>query len=267
MMGFVSSNEVQIHYEVEGSGPPLLLVHGRGWSMKDWYRHGFPEALKDEFQVILMDTRGFGESDKPHDEKQYGQLQFMEDACAVLDAVGVERTHYWGYSMGGKLGWALAVNRPERLRSVVIGEYPALGDSTSDEDRYRWEAQAKLLRVGIDIYVAGMEMGQGRLPEYQRERTLGLDPLALAAQQLGNFYWGATEDQVRAITLPMFIYTGADRVEGAFSNVARTRDSAAMVAGATYHQFDIQGHEPTFAACEVVTPVVRQFLRGVEAIG
>ena len=83
---------VRVHYEVEGDGPPLLLVHGRGWSMKDWYRHGFPEALRDKFQVILMDTRGFGESDKPHDEKLYGQTQFMDDACAVYRP-GTSLTH------------------------------------------------------------------------------------------------------------------------------------------------------------------------------
>jgi pimeloyl-ACP methyl ester carboxylesterase len=266
-MAFATNDGLQIHYEVEGSGPPLLLVHGRGWSMQDWYRHGFPEGLKDAYQVILVDTRGFGESDKPHDPKLYGQTQFMDDMLAVLDAVGVERTHYWGYSMGGKLGWALAVNHPDRLRSVVVGEYPALSDAVSDEDAYRWEAQSKILHAGIDLYVAALEMGAGRLPEYRRNRTLALDPIALASQQLGNFYWGASEAQIRAITLPMFIYTGADRAEGSFSNVARTRESAAMVASATYHQFAINGHEPTFAACDQVTPLVRAFLAQVEAAG
>lgn len=266
-MAFVSNGGVRIHYEVEGNGPPLLLVHGRGWSMKDWYRAGFPDALKDEFQVVLVDTRGFGESDKPHDPKLYGQTQFMDDMLAVLDELGIERTHYWGYSMGGKLGWALSINHPERLRSVVIGEYPALGDEVTPEDQYRWEAQSKILHAGIDMYVAALEMGVGRLPDYQRERTLAIDPIALACQQLGNFYWGGTQEQVKAIELPMFIYTGADRAAGSFDNVARTRESAAMVRNARYHQFDIKGHEPTFAACDQVAPLVRAFLREVDAAG
>ena len=104
------------------------------------------------------------------------------------------------------------------------------------------------------------------MPDYRRERTLNLDPIALACQQLGNFYWGGTEEQVRAISLPMFIYTGADRAAGSFDNVARTRESAALVRNARYHQFDIEGHEPTFAACSEVAPVVRAFLREADAL-
>ena len=262
-MPFANNDGVRVHYEVEGDGPPLMLVHGRGWSMQDWVRAGYPAALRDEFRVVLVDCRGFGESDKPHTSDAYGQEQYMSDMCAVLDALSIDRTHYWGYSMGGKLGWALAVNRPDRLRSVVIGEYPALTDRQSDEDVYRWNAQSLVLAQGMEVYVAALEMTQGRLPEYQRNRLLAQDPIAYSCQQLGNLRWGASDDQVRAITTPMFIYTGADRVEGSFSNVRRTKESAAMVRSARYMQFDVKGHEPTFEACEVVTPHVRAFLREV----
>ena len=262
-MPFAENQGVKIHYEVEGDGPPLLLVHGRGWSMRDWIRAGYPDALRDEFQVVLVDCRGFGQSDKPHEPEDYGQEQYMGDMCAVLDELDIDRTHYWGYSMGGKLGWALAVNRPERLRSVVIGEYPALIGSPGDEDRYRWNAQSLVLKQGMEVFVAALEMTQGRLPEYQRNRLLSQDPIAYSCQQLGNLTWGASEDQIKAITTPMFIYTGNDRSEGSFSNVKRTRETAALVRSARYQQFDVDGHEPTFEACDVVTPVVRDFLHEV----
>ena len=231
--------------------------------MQDWQRAGYPDALRDEFQVVLVDDRGFGESDKPHDPADYGQDEYMGDMLAVLDALNIERTHYWGYSMGGKLGWALAVNHPERLRSVVIGEYPALTNQQSDEDVYRWNAQALVLKQGMEVFVAALEMTQGRLPEYQRNRLLSQDPAAYSCQQLGNLRWGASLDQIKAITTPMFIYTGNDRNDGSFSNVGRTRESAKLVASARFQQFDVNGHEPTFQACGTVAPHVRAFLREV----
>ncbi len=70
-MSFVSNDGIRIHYEVEGNGPPLVLLHGLSDSIESWYEFGYVERLKDEFQLIMIEARGHGESDKPHDPAAY----------------------------------------------------------------------------------------------------------------------------------------------------------------------------------------------------
>jgi pimeloyl-ACP methyl ester carboxylesterase len=65
-MAYADNNGVRIHYQVEGNGPPLVLQHGYSDSLESWYDFGYVEQLKSERQVILIDARGHGASDQPH---------------------------------------------------------------------------------------------------------------------------------------------------------------------------------------------------------
>lgn len=62
---------VRNHYQVEGEGPPLVLQHGFTHSLRRWYLHGYVEALREDHRLILVDARGHGSSDKPHDPSAY----------------------------------------------------------------------------------------------------------------------------------------------------------------------------------------------------
>ncbi len=66
-MAYASNRGVRIHYQVEGDGPPLVLQHGLFWSVAGWSRVGYVDALKPHYRLILIDARGHGVSDKPHD--------------------------------------------------------------------------------------------------------------------------------------------------------------------------------------------------------
>ena len=70
-MPYANNNGVRVHYEVEGSGPPLVLQHGSTSNIQSWYQNGYVEPLKPHYQLILMDARGHGASDKPHDSVSY----------------------------------------------------------------------------------------------------------------------------------------------------------------------------------------------------
>jgi pimeloyl-ACP methyl ester carboxylesterase len=119
-MPFALSDNRKIHYQVEG-GPPLLLHHGFTSSLEAWRFFGFTAVLREHFQVILFDALGHGQSDKPHDPAAYTQRQRCRDALAVLDATGVERAHFFGYSLGGWVGYGLVRHAPQRLRSLILG--------------------------------------------------------------------------------------------------------------------------------------------------
>lgn len=65
-MAFINNNGIKIHYEVEGDGIPIIFHHGFGNCIEDYYELGYVDALKDNYKLILIDCRGFGKSDKPH---------------------------------------------------------------------------------------------------------------------------------------------------------------------------------------------------------
>ena len=66
-MPYVDNDGVKIHYHVEGNGPDIVMQHGLTNSMQNWYAYGFVEELKKSNRLILIDARGHGKSDKPHD--------------------------------------------------------------------------------------------------------------------------------------------------------------------------------------------------------
>jgi pimeloyl-ACP methyl ester carboxylesterase len=123
MTSFAESRDgLRIAYEIVGEGAPVLLVHGfassraQNWRATNWYK-----TLGDaSFQVIAMDCRGHGDSDKPHDPALYGYDLMSSDILAVAWAAGVASAHLIGYSMGGHLGIQALMEHPEIIRKLVI---------------------------------------------------------------------------------------------------------------------------------------------------
>ncbi len=114
-----------LHYEIEGDGPPLVLQHGFTDSMETWYERCYVDALHHVYRLILIDARGHHMSDKPHDEAAYAEDRFAADIVAVLDKLKIERAHYWGYSKGGLIGFALGQYAPERFTTIIpVGASP-----------------------------------------------------------------------------------------------------------------------------------------------
>ncbi len=119
-MPFVDNNDVKIRYEVDGEGPPLVLMHGTTSRAEVWRRSGVVDALKSSYRLILIDARGHGESDKPDLPSAYLPEPKANDVTAVLDQLDIGSAHFLGYSMGGRLGFDLCLIAPERLRSDVV---------------------------------------------------------------------------------------------------------------------------------------------------
>lgn len=107
-MPYATNDGVRIYYEVEVSGPPLVLHVGFLSTLDDLRREDtrYTEALRDTYQLILLDPRGQGRSDKPHDPNAFTRAARAGDIRAVLDDLSIARTHFWGYSLGGSVGFA-----------------------------------------------------------------------------------------------------------------------------------------------------------------
>jgi pimeloyl-ACP methyl ester carboxylesterase len=120
-MPHAQSHNARIHYQVVGDGPPIVFYHAFCGSLRDWHEFGYVEQLAPRFRLLLLDARGHGDSDKPDDPATYALDILADDVLAVLDAESLNSAHYWGYSMGGRVGFALAHHAPKRLRSLIIG--------------------------------------------------------------------------------------------------------------------------------------------------
>jgi pimeloyl-ACP methyl ester carboxylesterase len=140
------SNGVQINYVDDGSGPPVVLVHGFAASLAaNWRAPGVMDALlAAERRVVALDCRGHGQSGKPHDPGAYGGTAMADDVVALIDHLGIERTDLAGYSMGGQIAATLLVTHPQRWSRVVLA---GVGDWIFGERR---DGQWQALISGLD---------------------------------------------------------------------------------------------------------------------
>jgi 3-oxoadipate enol-lactonase len=109
-------NQVDLHYEVNGNGPPLLFIHGLGSSTQDWEPQVREFSLT--YQVFTLDLRGHGRSGKP--PGPYSIPLFASDLAALLEALGIQSTHVVGLSLGGCVAFQLALDFPGRVKTLVI---------------------------------------------------------------------------------------------------------------------------------------------------
>lgn len=125
MAEFTASDGVTISYDDTGvsGGKPVLLIHGfasnrdEGWKRTGWY-----SAFERRGQrIIAPDTRGHGQSGKPHDPAAYAPKRRLADLTELLDHLGVERADIIGYSMGARLALGLAIQTPQRVDHLVVG--------------------------------------------------------------------------------------------------------------------------------------------------
>lgn len=115
-MGLVSIGDAELFTESFGEGEPLLLVAGLGGSGKFWVNQ--VEPLSEHFNVILHDHRGVGRSSAaPVVSAAEGMAK---DLVRLMDALGIESAHLVGHSTGGAIGQHIALNHPERLKSLVL---------------------------------------------------------------------------------------------------------------------------------------------------
>jgi pimeloyl-ACP methyl ester carboxylesterase len=115
--------DVEIAYLDEGEGEPIVLVHGFA-SSKDvnWAYPGWVSELKRlGRRAIAFDNRGHGESTKLYDPAQYEIAIMASDIIALMDHLAIDRADVMGYSLGGRMTATLALEQPQRLRSIILG--------------------------------------------------------------------------------------------------------------------------------------------------
>lgn len=115
------ANGVKISYFVQGKGEPVVLIHG--WLSAagiNWALPGTSDLLAKDYQVIALDVRGHGLSDKPTKEEAYGP-ELVQDIVRLLDHRKIKKAHIVGYSMGGIIAANFIAKHPDRVLSGTLG--------------------------------------------------------------------------------------------------------------------------------------------------
>jgi pimeloyl-ACP methyl ester carboxylesterase len=168
---------VRIHYVVTGQGQPVILVHGLYSSAKmNWDMPGITALLARNYQVIALDNRGHGESDKPTEVGSYG-VKMADDVVRLMDHLHIAKAHVVGYSMGGMIVMKVLTTHPERVRSAVLG---GMG----------W------LQTGTFLQ---------RFWENMQGRDVGKTP-AICLNEMGQL--AVSEAEVKAVHVPVSIIVG-----------------------------------------------------------
>lgn len=208
-MAYASINGIQIYYELHGveGKPVILFLHGLGSSAQDWEAQIAP--FSRDYRLLIADMRGHGQSDKP--PVAYTMHQFASDVVALLDTLKIDAVHVVGLSMGGMIAFQLAVDYPQRLRSMtIINSGPAVVPRTFKDRFSIW------MRFWIVRYLGMRKIGETLAPrlfvdadqEALRqifiERWAANDPRAYLNALRAIAGW-TVEDRIGTITTPTLI--------------------------------------------------------------
>ena len=248
-MPYVDNRGVRIHYEVEGEGPPLVLQHGFTQSIKGWYRCGYVDALKLNYRLILIDARGHGKSDKPHERAAYAWPIGAMDILAVLDVLGIRQASVWGYSMGGRIALNALSIFPERITALIAGGATAEADNIATRMQHVDGSDP-------EAFVAAFEsLMKASFTPALRAAFLASDTRALAAaiQDRSSLF-----EQLSKVTTPCLIYVGDQdhRLAGAQATVVRMPNAKLKILPGL-------AHPDGFLRSDLVLPFVLRFLEGV----
>ena len=108
---------VEIYYESHGQGEVLVFIPGTGFSGEVWKSQQVPELSKD-MRVVIFDPRGCGRSNRVSGVCTIEQMGC--DVAALLDQLGIKAAHVLGHSMGGRIALALALNYPDKVKSLIL---------------------------------------------------------------------------------------------------------------------------------------------------
>src|SRR5262249_34308570 len=151
----ISHDGTPIVFEVEGSGSPLVLLHGLAGEGRDWHNKGYVTRLTAlRHRVITLDARGHGKSGKPHHASGYADYKRAQDVAAVLDALGIRRAHLHGYAMGGWIAMDTARCFPRRVRSLTLNGAHGFAQSL--------QSFRDSMSEGLDGWVRQLESQYGR---------------------------------------------------------------------------------------------------------
>jgi pimeloyl-ACP methyl ester carboxylesterase len=259
-MPTIDRDGTKIHYEVHGSGPPLILTHGYSSTSAMW--QGQIEALAKRHQLIVWDMRGHGQSDYPDDPAAYSEALTVGDIAALLDQVGATKAIVGGLSLGGYMSLAFYRAHPERVSALlIIDTGPGF---KKDDAREAWNKRA------LDTAERFEQHGLDVLKSASRERSSvshrDASGLARAARGMLTQRDARVIELLPKIKVPSLVVVGADDTPF----LAASDYMAAKIPGAQKAVIPAAGHAVNIdqpqAFIDAVMPFLEALPRGAEQV-
>jgi pimeloyl-ACP methyl ester carboxylesterase len=253
-MATARNGDVELYYETFGDAadPTLLLVNGLGSQCTNYADDWCKRFVAEGYQVVRFDNRDTGLSSKL-DGVDYTLADMAADAVAVLDAVGADRAHVMGLSMGGMIVQRLAIDHRDRLLSMTsvmsrTGE-PGYGDSTPEALAFLTGPAAKSRDEYIENQVKGLRT-YGSKAEWLDDDAIRARaaaaydrcfcPAGVARQMRAVMADGSRDEALRSVEIPALVMHGSRDSLIAPSGGQHT---AEVIPGARYVEIDGMGHD------------------------
>jgi len=250
----IDRDGVKIHYEVHGSGPPVLLTHGYSVTSEMW--KGQVEVLSRNHTLVLWDLRGHGQSDYPDDDAAYGEAETIGDMAALLDHVGAKRAVIGGLSLGGYMSLAFYRAHPKRTSALlIIDTGPGF---KKDEAREAWNKRARETAARFDREGLAALSSASRGSATHRDAT----GLARAARGMLAQRDARVIEVLPEIKVPSLVVVGAD--DAPF--IAASDYMAAKIPGAKKAVIPAAGHMSNIDQPQAFAEAVLSFLDGLPRV-
>ncbi len=257
----ITVNGLRLNYELEGQGPPVLLLHPVGLDLTWWEPQ--VEALRSEFQVLRMDFRGHGKSAIA--PPPYTVADFAVDARALLGALHIGPVHVIGLSLGGMVAQVLALKYPTAVRSLVLSNTLC---TLPAEARQAMRARGKAAEQGGMATVIEQTVERWFTRGFLESPLVARCRRHLLAQDVGAWAgtWRAIADldtlpRLGEVHVPTLVTTGEADVS---TPVAAAQSIASQIPGAVLKVMPGAPHMAPYERPELFNPLILDFLRSNE---
>jgi len=238
-MNKVNINGIDLAYARQGSGKPLMLIHGFPLDHVSWEQ--VADVLAKEFDIILPDLRGFGDSSAI--ESDYGMTDMADDLAGLLDSLGMDQIAVAGHSMGGYVALAFAKKYPQRVTSLALVSSQAAGDSP-ERKQGRYKTAQDVVDEGIGVVVDSMTPKFSSKPETQmiaREAMARQKPSGMIGALKAMAERDDMTSTISKFNFPLVLIHGD---QDALIPVDRAREIKALVTSAKLIELPGAGHLP-----------------------
>jgi 3-oxoadipate enol-lactonase len=247
----------RLYYEVTGSSghSPLLLLEGLGGSITGW-RYNLPR-LSERYHVIAYDFRGNGRSDQPDQELPIRLL--AADTLGILDNLGIGSTHVYAQSLGGMVAIEMALNRPERVRSLVLAATHAGHAGAFHRDSWKVPKSKPFVMLFGRSFI---EHHPERIAEELRISQEQPQQPGIQRRQWQAIAQWDVWDRLQEVSHPTLVLHGT---EDRLVPVENGRRMAELIPGAELHLLEGAGHAYHWEQPAEADRAVLAFLERVES--
>jgi 3-oxoadipate enol-lactonase len=262
----VASNGSTFNCRVDGreGAPWVMLAHGLATDLTMWDE--LTDALKERYRVLRYDARGHGNSAQAPGD--YSMEMLVADAIGIMDALGIEKVHFGGLSMGGTTTLVMALKHPDRLKSAVVAD---ARHTTTAEFTKAWQDRAALVRQnGVEVIVdstverwssAGLQARNPAVVERMRRLVRGTSANGYCggAAALAQINYGHRLGEIR---VPTLLICGTEDHGAPPDN---TRQMHQSIKGSRFVAIEQAGHISNVEHPRIFNEAVVSFLNAVES--